>query len=174
MSNTQELSHEYFLRLPLPQGWRKKHKSQACKYNQVLWFKKKERKKKAMLILLAIVEQKMCLVPEITILCYFKKNIMKQLGQWGVSPCRWYSCIRNKGTREKQAPISDQRRGWNILGRSSFVYNLDCVVYNLPLWMIFWDLGILWLNSSQGIVWEESLLRDPLSSTFTPFQTVLP
>lgn len=41
-----------------------------------------------MLILLAIVEQKMCLVSEITILCYFKKNIMKQLGQWGVSPCR--------------------------------------------------------------------------------------
>lgn len=111
VSNTQELSHEYFLRLPLPQGWRKKHKSQACKYNQVLWFKKKEKKKKAMLILLAIVEQKMCLVSEITILCYFKKNIMKQLGQWGVSPYRWYSCIRNKGTREKQAPISDQRRG---------------------------------------------------------------
>lgn len=103
---------------------------------------------------------------KITIFCYFKKDTMKQLGHWEVSPCRWYGILRSEGTGEKQAPISDGRR-WNILGRWSFVQRLDCVV----LRMIFWDPSALGINSST--VWEESLLCDPFSTTSIPFRSIL-
>lgn len=82
---------------------------------------------------------------------YFKKNTMKHMGHWKVGPYRWYSSLHSEGTREKQGPIFDRRRGSNILGRLGFVHRLDCVVHNFSLEQSFETWVFLWINSSQPL-----------------------